>query len=408
MIEKHFIPHASKAGATFRCLDMEAYLRKRKVLMIPGPTEVSFSVLAAMSRPVMAHYGPEWTPIITETTDMLKKVFQTKNDVFIMPGSGTLSMETSVVSLFEHGDKVFSIISGFFGKRFRDLASSHGAKVVEHQVAFGEPIEPDVVDRKLAQEKDVKAITVIHNETSSGTIAPIKQLGEIARKHDALLIVDSISSLGGLDLRTDEWNVDVNASASQKCIGVPPGLSLIAVGERAWEFMKRRKSPIPGIYMNLSKWREAAKKASSPVTTPSSLILGLRASLIEILEEGLEKRFSRHAVAGRAVREGVKAMGLQLFATKEKYASNTVTVIKTPPRIDDAKLREIMSEKHGIMIGGGLGELEGKTFRIGHMANTASRTYVMPTLSALESALADLGFKLEAGKGVTAAHKAFE
>jgi aspartate aminotransferase-like enzyme len=382
---------------------------RRKILMIPGPTEVSEEVRQELAKPVTPHYGSDWVGIYKETIEMLKTVFKTTGDMFVLVGSSSAAMEASVMSAIEPGDRVLVELSGTFGLRFKEIVEAQGGKVVPLNVELGKAVDPEDVKRILERDRGIKTMTLVHNETSTGVTNPARELGEIAKEHGLLYIVDAVSSLGGIELRTDNWSVDFCITGSQKCLEAPAGLAMMSVSEKAWKAMERRKEPIRGWYLNLQNIRRymvmwADWHPHGPQTMATSLFKGLRVALGRILEEGLENRWERHKRAGMAMRSAVRAMGLEPFA-HDKIASNTLTSVRIPQGVNGTDLLKMMEDEHSTIIAGGVGPTAGKVFRIGHMGTTASADYILPAVSSLEESLKKLGWPLELGCGVQAAQR---
>ena len=384
----------------------------RKILMIPGPSEVAEETLREVGQPVIPHYGPHWVEMYNETVGLLKRVFQTTNDIFVIPGSSSASMEASIESIVEPGDNVLVELSGTFGLRFREIVESQGGEVVPVETEPGEAVNPDNVRKALMASGKVKAMTLVANETSTGVTNPVKELGEVAREFGLVYIVDGVSGLGGIDLRTDEWNIDFCITGTQKCLETPPGLGILSVSSRAWSVMEERRQPIRGWYLNLLNLRRYSKlwadwHPQGPETMPTSLFRGLRLASKKILAEGLAQRFERHRISAMAVRSAMRSMGLRLFV-RDEIASNTLTSVTLPHGIQLESLLKIMEEEHNIIIAGGVGRTQGKIFRIGHMGVTASPDYVLPTISALEKTFMKLGFPVARDSGVKAAEAIFK
>jgi len=388
-------------------------LERKRSLLIPGPTEIPWRVIRAMMRPSIAHYDPEFNiDVLDDVLQRLKKIFQTENEVIAVPGSGRVALETSIASVIEPGDKVLCIEAGTFGPWMTEIVRRVGGDPTVFQVEWGKPIDLEKLDDVLSNG-DFKALTIVHNETSTGAMYPIDEIGRLTEKYGVLYLVDTVSSLGGVDIKTDEWNIDFNMSASHKCLAAPIGLSLISISERGWEAMENRKKPPTTFSYDLLRWKKwwLPKERGGelimgwrrqPITMPVHTVYALDEAVKMILEEGLDNRFKRHKIAAKAVREGVKAIGLELFAD-EQVASDTVTAVKNPNGIKDLELRSRMKEKYGIMISGGLEKQRGKLFRIGHMGVTASPEYILPLFAALESSLTELGYKFERGAGIDTA-----
>lgn len=382
------------------------------LLMTPGPTEVSIRVLKAMMRPAVHHYDPNFMEVFDETTRLLKKIFQTKNNVVMLCGTGRTGMEASILSLVEPGDKVLNIVSGVFSEWFKDICEIYGVKPVNLEFEWGKAINLDKV-KEVLEKEDIKIITVVHNETSTGAVNPIKELGELAKKYGTLYVVDAISSLGGIEVKVDDWNIDICVSSSQKCLGGLYGISVLSISDLAWEAMENRKVKPRSYAYDLLKWKLrwipkeeggllVMGRRSYPLPPPTHLVYGLNEACKMILEEGLNQRFRRHEIIARATREGVKSMGLEIFPD-EKIASSTVTVINVPKGISDSDIVDMMLKDYKIMIAGGLRKLKGKVIRIGHMANTADQNHIIPTLAALEDVLYKLKVISEKGNAVETA-----
>lgn len=365
-------------------------------LMIPGPVSVSADVMLEMASPVVAHYGVEWAKYYLETIGLAKQIFQTKSDLFINVGSGHSGVEAAMCSLVEPGERVIVVETGHFGRRISELAAAHRADVHPIEVEWGTTVEPELVKNALVTNPDVKVVAMVHHETSTGLANPVKEVAEICREHDVLLVVDAVSAIGGIDLQVDGWGVDVCIAASQKCLEAPPGLALVSVSEKAWKHMKQRKTPICGWYLNLLKWKDAADEGRDfePyfITMAVSNVTALRRSMEKILEEGLQARFSRHKTVGRAFREGVRSLGLGVMGTNAEM-SGIVTVIHAPEGYEDSEFVSFLGENYGIQVAGGLGQLEGRTIRVGHMGPGAKVTKIIPVLHGLEQWLKTIGLR---------------
>ena len=393
-------------------------VQTRPVLMIPGPTELPWPVIQALNQPPSIQYDRGFDETVLEPTTLaLRGVFQTKSEVLIMPGSGRTALEAGALSVIEPGDHVLVVGAGVFGVLMREIMGRVGAEMTEFPVEWGARLDLDRLARE-AERLRPKAITLVHNETSTGTTYPAAEVGKIARATGSLFLLDTVSSIAGIDVRTDEWGVDLNMTGSQKCLAAPLGMSLVSVSPRAWEAMERRKSKAHSYAYDLLRWREQWVPVSrggkvpdgtarrQPVSIPTHLTEAMRVAVRLILEEGLPHRFRRHALAAQALRAGTAAMGLDMFPDPA-ILSNTVSSIKAPKGIDTAAVVTTMRDRYGILIGTGLDKIRTSTLRIGTMGITASPQYVLPTLSALELALRDLGYKAEPGAGVAAAQRVF-
>ncbi|MEG6617114.1 alanine--glyoxylate aminotransferase family protein [Peptococcaceae bacterium 1198_IL3148] len=378
-------------------------MKDKLFLMIPGPTPVPPPVVAAMSKPIIGHRSAEFADLIGRTTEKLKKVFQTQNDVFVLASSGTGGLEAAVANTVNPGDKILTLNTGKFGERFGELGNKYGAQVDEIKFTWGYDVDLKVVEEKLNADPDIKAVFATHNETSTAVVNNIQGLGEIVAKHQAILVVDAVSSMGGMDIKTDAWQVDIMVTGSQKALMLPPGLAFISVSEKAWQVIEQNQAP--KYYFDLLKARKSLAKNNTPFTSAVSLYYGLEAALDMILEEGLENVFARHRLLAKATRAAVMGLGLELLPALE-YASDTVTAVQCPMTVDVNKLRKVLLEKYRVMIAGGQGELKGKIFRIAHMGY-ATKADVLLTIGALEMALNECGYKAELGAGVREAQLVF-
>jgi len=390
----------------------------RPILMIPGPTELPFPVIQAMNQPPAIQYDRSFDEQVLEPTVLaLRDVFQTRGEVIIMPGSGRTALEASALSVIEPGDRVLVIVAGVFGALMKEIMTRAGAEVTEFTVELGARLDLARLGAEVARVRP-KAVTLVHNETSTGTTYPAADVGRIARDAGALFMLDTVSAIAGIDVRTDEWGVDLNMTGSQKCLAAPLGMALVSVSDRAWEAMERRKERPSSLVYDLQRWKERWIPASrggqvpdgaprsQPISIPTHLTAAMRVSARLILEEGLPHRFRRHDVAAGALRAGAAAMGLEMFADAA-ILSSTVACLKAPKGVDTGAVVARMRDQYGILIGTGLDRIRATTLRIGTMGMTASPQYVLPTLSALEMTLRDLGHAAEPGAGVAAAQRAF-
>ncbi|MEM3669589.1 MAG: alanine--glyoxylate aminotransferase family protein [Nitrososphaerota archaeon] len=372
----------------------------RKLLMIPGPSECFQEVLSSMSEPPPAHYMDDFVAIYDEVITLLKQVFGTRGDVFLITGSGSAGLEASITSLIEPGEKVIS------DEYYLKFLQAIGAKPIMLQRGRGEAITADMIEKILRREQDICAIAVAHNDTAQGLTNPIDEISEVAKKYSVLLIIDAVSSFGGIPIKFDDWGIDICSSASQKALSIPPGLVPIAVSRYAWEKIMNRKNPIPSRYLNLLTYREAHEQYGSwhptPFTTSPTLVKALLVSLRKLMAEGLNNVYERHAKTAMAVREAVKSAGFKLLVMDEKYSSNTVTAVRWPDGYDYRKFWNLLYRKYNVMIGNPPAQWEAwpifkDSFRIGHMGRTAMRDYVLSTISAIEKALIDINYPIKKG-----------
>jgi len=367
------------------------------LLMLAGPVPVAPQVLRALSKPMINHRGPEFKKLLDESREKLRGVFKTENDVLILSGSGTCAMEAAVGNL--GGDKKFvALENGKFGERLKVLTSLYGSSVAV-VADWGTSIDTDRVKQALQTGAD--AVTLVHNETSTGMTNNVEEIGALCRKHDALLIMDGVSSIGGIEAPIDRWGVDIAFTGSQKCLGLPPGLSMISISDRAWEVIKTtQKRPY---YADLIAHMKSADKGQTPYTPTMPLFFALEEALKMLEAEGLSERIDRYSTYATSIRAAVKAMGLELFpqlGASSAY-SNTVTAVNMPPGIDFLALKKEMKQR-GIIIAGGQERLKGQIFRLGNMGNL-SKGDILQAIEKLELVLLENGVVNEMGAGTLAA-----
>lgn len=378
----------------------------RDFLQIPGPTNIPDRVLRAMDRPIPDHRGPEFAALVKGLLPDVARVFgTTKGRAVIFPTSGTGAWEASLVNTLAPGDRVVTFDHGHFAGLFTRTSESLGMRAEEVPVAWRRPIPADVVEQALRRHPDARAVLVVHNETSTGVrndIGAVRAAMDAAGS-DALLIVDTVSSLASSEFRFDEWRVDVALTGSQKGLMLPPGLGLLCIGPRALAASERGGSP-----RSFFDWRPVLRDNESgffPYTPATLTLYGLRAALDMLFEEGLAEVFRRHRRLARAVRAAVRAWGLEVYCADEDAASDTLTGVVTPEALDSGEVLRVARERFGMALGVGLGKVKGKLFRIGHLGSL-NELEVVGTLGGLEMALAELGVPLTAGSGVAAAERA--
>ena len=379
----------------------------QRILMGPGPSSVNPRVLQAMTLPVLGHLDPQFFQVMDEVCEMLREVYHTDNFMTVpLSSTGTGAMEAACANVLERGDKAIVCRNGFFGDRLADIAGRCGADVVILDFEWGDPIDLQVLSDALEQHGPVKAVGVVHAETSTGVLTPMPEIVELVHRHNALIIVDAVTSLGGHDVRVDEWDVDVCYSATQKCLGSPPGLAPISFGPRAIEVINTRPTKVQSFYFNLKDleayWNQTRAYHH---TTPISMTYALRESLRMMMEEGIDNRIRRHARVAGALRAGLEALGIGLMAA-EGYRLNPLTTALIPEGIEDGAVRGRLLNDYNIEIGGGLGQVRGKAWRIGLMGESARETNVFALLSALEQILPDMGYEVATGASLAAAQRA--
>jgi len=358
-------------------------------LRIPGPTPCPPEVLKAMAFPMINHRGPEFHQMLTDVTEDLKKVFQTRNDVLILTGSGTGGLEAAAVNTLSPGDKVLSVSIGVFGDRFAGIAKQFGADLVSLKVDWGKAANPDAVRKLIKENPQVKAVLVTHNETSTGVTNDLGAISKVVKDAGKLLIVDAISSLGSINLPVDDWRCDVVITASQKGWMVPPGLAMVSVSREAWKAHAEAK--MPRFYWDFTRAKNYLdEKKENPWTPAVSIVYALTVALKMMLKEGIDNIFDRHAHIGQMTRDGIKKLGLPLFA-EESHASNTVTAVGIPAGLDGKKLRQILREESKVVLAGGQQTLDGKIFRIGHLGMVYDKD-IKEVLAAIKAVLPRAGF----------------
>ncbi|MCC7553666.1 MAG: alanine--glyoxylate aminotransferase family protein [Methanobacteriaceae archaeon] len=368
------------------------------LLMLPGPTSVSQRVLEAMSQPIVNHRSALFGELFTKTSSLMSKIFKTEHQSYIITGSGTAAMEAGIVNTLKPNEKVLNVVGGKFGERFMNIAKSHSINTKELEVEWGKAVDPKNIKEALDEDEDIKAITVVHNETSTGVCAPIKEIGKVMKNYDALYIVDTVSSLGGDYVDVDNYGIDVCVTGSQKCLAAPPGMAAITLSDDAWE--KSNDVTPNNYYLDMKEYRKSGNKnpPETPYTPSISLTYALYEALKVIEEEGLDNRIKRHHKASKASVEAVEALGLELFADKE-VSSATVTAVKLPEGVTDKEFRGTTRDKYKVELAGGQDHLKGNVFRIGHMGNVTYKELAI-TFSAIGMTLKGLGIDVDPGAGV--------
>jgi aspartate aminotransferase-like enzyme len=374
---------------------------QKKYLMTPGPTPVPPEVLAAQARPIIHHRTPDFNNVVRECVAGLKYIFKTEvSDVLLFASSGTGAMESSIVNCFCAGDKVLVGYNGKFGQRMEQISKVYGLDVTVLEYGWQQVVDPADIERFLAQNPDTRGVIVTQSETSSGVLNDIEAVGAIVRDYpDCVLIVDSITGIGAVDVRTDEWGLDVVMTGSQKGLMLPPGLAAVSVSPKAWRAYER--ATLPKFYFDWGKYLKNLEKDTTPFTPAVSLMIGLAESIKLMREEGIDNVIARHARLAEATRQGVEALGLELFAPVEGRG-NAVTPVWAPAGVDSKKIVSIMKNKHGVTIVGGQDDYAGRIFRIGHLGYFGDFDIIV-TLAALEMTLVELGYEFEPGSGIKAA-----
>jgi len=378
----------------------------QKVLLGPGPSSVHPRVLQALSLPVMGHLDPAFFQVMDDVCDMLRMVFHTENSMTVpISSTGTGAMETACANIIEPGDSVLICRNGYFGIRLADIAERCGATVHLMDTPWGKAVDPQMLKDELKKHPGLKAVGVVHAETSTGVLSDVKELMDVIREAGALSIVDAVTSLGGHEVRMDDWGIDICYSATQKCLGAPPGLAPISLSPAAMDVVAKRPTKVQSFYFNL-KDLEAywSQTRAYHHTSPINMTYALREALRMMMEEGQENRIQRHAKVAAALRAGAEALGLSLLA-EEGHRLNPLTTISIPEGIEDAKVRRTLLNEYEIEIGGGLGEFAGKAWRVGLMGESAREKNVFALLSALETILSKEGYEVAFGASLSAAQR---
>lgn len=371
----------------------------RPKLMIPGPVDIPEDVRAALAVPTMPHYGRDWIRMVGEVQEMAKRVFETQNELLVMPGTGTMALEAALGSALEPGSAVLVPVNGFFGERLVTIIESLGLLPVRIDVPPGEPILPEAVAAVAAGHPESLALAVVHHETSTGVLNPLEGIASVARERNLLLVVDAISSLGGVPVPVDTWAIDVCVTVANKALETPPGVALLSLSSKAWQLIAARRAP-RGWYLDLRTWQWYAENWAdwhpSPVTMPTNIVNALHFSLLNLLEEGIEVRHAAYRKASSIVRQGLAAMGFAMLA-EEAYASPLTTAFKMREEVDAAGLQQALLQTSGIMVSGGIGALKGHILRVGHLGLARRHDYSVAFLLGVEAYVRRCGVALPVG-----------
>lgn len=380
-------------------------MQHEKLLLIPGPTPVHPRIINTLALPTVSHVSPMLVAELKEALANLKKiVFCEGGEPFIIAGAGTLAMEMALLNTVERGEKFLVLSQGYFGQRIVQIAQSFDLSCDVIQSPWGKAVLPEDLEEKLSKTK-YEAVVSTHVDTATGASAPVKDYAKVLKSRDKLFIVDGVCATGGMEERMDDWGIDVILTAAQKCFGVPPGLSILVVSEKAMEKRKSMKS-IAAYYSDLLKWLPIMKDPSEYFSTPCvNEIRSFNEGTKIILEEGVEKRFLRHTLTAKAIRAALAELGFSFF-TQEPFLADTLSVVYYPEGVEDKSFRSTFYE-NGVVVAGGLGETAGKVFRVGHMGNL-SIAQIYFALEALEKTLSSLGYKFESQSGISAARAILE
>ncbi len=360
-----------------------------RVLMGPGPSDVSSRVLRALAAPTLGHLDPEYLVIMDETRQMLRQVFQTQNEMTLaISGTGSAGMEACVCNLIEPGDEMVVCVNGVFGGRMKDVAQRYGATVHAIEADWGRGIAPDQIRQALKQHPQTKAVGIVHAETSTGEHQPLDEISQIVKAHGALFVVDAVTSLGGIDLPVDKLGIDACYSGTQKCLSCPPGLSPVTFSDRAVDMVMKRKTKVTSWYLDITMLKNYwGTDRVYHHTAPINMTYALREALQMVLEEGLPERIARHERNHRALRSGLERLGLNYIP---EHSLTTLNAVHVPEGVDDAAVRKRLLNDYNIEIGAGLGPFKGKAWRFGLMGSSSTEQNVTLVLAALAEIFADM------------------
>jgi alanine-glyoxylate transaminase / serine-glyoxylate transaminase / serine-pyruvate transaminase len=377
-----------------------------RVLLGPGPSDVPPRVLTAMAAPTIGHLDPAYLSLMDETRQMLRDVFRTNNELTLAAsGTGSAGMEAAVVNLIEPGDEMIVCVNGVFGTRMRDVAQRAGATAHSIEAEWGQTIQAEAVAAALRQHPKTRVLGIVHAETSTGAHQPLEEISRLVHDAGALLLVDTVTSLGGIDVRVDEWRIDACYSGTQKCLSCPPGLSPMTFSPAAVAAMDRRKTKVQSWYLDLSMLRQYwGEQRVYHHTAPINMTYALHEALRAVLEEGLERRIARHTRNHRALRAGLEAIGITYVP---RHSLTSLNAVKIPAGVDDAPVRRRLLTEFGIEIGSGLGPFKGKAWRIGLMGHSSTQRNVTLFLAALETILADGSTSFARGRSLAAASQIY-
>ncbi len=390
-------------------MPVQNFTPPRRLLLGPGPSMVHPRVLRALSMPLIGHLDPAFLGVMNDIQTLLKVVFQTNNRFTIaVSGTGSAGMEASIVNLVEPGDAVIVGVNGVFGTRWASAVERCGGKAIRVEAPWGQIIDPAAIEQALSRSGPVKAVAIVQAETSTGAWQPLEPIANLCRKHDALFLVDAVTSLGGIPVEIDRWGIDVCYSGTQKCLSCPPGLSPFTLSDRALASIKARRSPCQSWYFDMTLiedyWAEGTRAYHH--TAPISMLYALREALRLVEEEGLPARFARHRLNSEALLAGLAQLGL-LPLPQAGHRLPMLTCVTVPPHIPEAEIRMNLLSAYGIEIGGGLGPLKGKVWRIGLMGESSTEAHVLTLLNALEELFIRRGWLSTPGVALQAAARIY-
>ena len=373
-------------------------------LMVPGPAETATDDLVEMARPLLPHYGGAFLEVWHAVHGHMKTVFGTTSDVIMLPGAGTAGTEMALCGFAKR--KCIVVRAGTFSERLIEILEARGSAVVAIDVPERHGVSPDDVREALKQHPDTAAVCMVHSETSTGILHPVREVAEVVRESDALLVVDAVSSMGALDFQMDAWGVDVCWTASQKALASPPGMAFVAINERAFKAIEANAENVASWYLSPLVWKWHADNWEwhpYPTSLPTPVFVSMRKVLDRLVAEGLDKHYARQHKAAAAIRAGCRAIGFEVYPLSDAFASPTITALIPPAGLDEAAFRESVLSDHDVMIAGGFGSLRGQIVRVGHMGPGIGDDYVLTTLQAMESSARKHGVACVPGCAISAA-----
>lgn len=371
-------------------MDIKELVVPERILMGPGPSNISYRVLKVMATPIIGHLDPAFLDIMDEICQMLRELFKTKNLITIpISGTGSAGMETSFVNFIEPGDKVIIGVCGLFGERMVDVAERLKANVVKVESNWGEIISPEKMIDALKRNPDAKILAIVHAETSTGVAQPLEEIGDFIKDRDTLFLVDTVTSLGGMEVKVDEWGIDICYSGTQKCLSVPPGLSPLTISSKAYDVLKKRKTKVNSWYLDLTMLtRYWGKERFYHHTAPISMLFALREGLRIIMDEGVENRYARHKKLGDLLKKEFLDLGFTLFSDPN-HSLPMLNAFKFPLKIKEPEMRQRLLSEYDIEVGGGLGKTKGKIWRVGLMGESCRLKNILYLVEAIKEIIAN-------------------
>ena len=368
-----------------------------------GPVQASPTTLKDLSRPIVYDFDPYFLDFYERTTEKLRQAYDVATAPVILHGEAVLGLEAAAASLIGKNDVVLNLVSGVYGKGFGLWADRYNKELIEVEVDYDDAIRPEQVEEAFQKRPDISIVSVVHNDTPSGTINPVAEIGAVANRHGALLLVDAVSSFGGMKVDAEGWHADIIVVGPQKCLAGPPGLSLMYVSDRAWEHMAANPDAPRGSILSILDWKDAHKpEVPFPFTPSVTEIFALDSVLGQYLDEGPENVWRRHALTARATRRGIQAMGLDIWPRREEIAADSLTAVRIPEGVDGDRVLHVARQRYGVMFSTGRWQLMGKLLRIGHFGPVAHPMYAMIAVTAMGAAMREAGFAADIAAGVDA------